>query len=95
MNNYSQQAIQEKFNCRLRIKSTKDGKITAVYSNKNTDQKEVFSVLQNAIKADLDNVILAGFRSDGTPYFDFHAESNSCLAMMNRNINNCIENSYG
>lgn len=94
MNNYSQQIIQEKFNCRLRIKSTKDGRITAIYKNKNTDQKEAFDVLKNAINADLDNVIIAGFKTDGTSYFDFYATNNSHLAMMNRNINFCIENSY-
>lgn len=59
------------YNCRVRLKSTKDGKVTAIHRNNLPIKSQCDQFLDDAKKANLKQVMITGFDQHGEAFISF------------------------
>ena len=88
---FNQEELKKKYNCNVRLKSTKDGKIKSIYRNNGFTKEELLNkvscenVLKNALSHELSCVFVTGFNEDGEHYVAYsnHKFADALTALLN------------
>lgn len=76
------------WNCKVRLKSTKDGKITAIHRNnpKKENMESVKRVIESVVNANMTMLMITGFTEDGmyhTAFSHMDSRGDGLLAIEN------------